>query len=298
MSKNKHSVCRQLRGHEKLADDLKISRKESLESLRELLSKHDEVILAYLFGSIAEEGLSAHDIDLALKLESKDDLGTIATLTGEIARILKVPEDRVDIADIDKAGLPLKHKVLTHGIKLVNKRDAESALISDVVENYPVYNVDCEYLCNLWLKEDSRIDRKLLLKRLDELLRNITMMKEKYVGKDVSWLLTDLERAYAFERVMHRTIEAMLDICRHIVSAKRLGLAEYYSDYPLRIAEANLMDSRMAASVSRLAKLRNILIHEYTELNYERLLLEAGKLVNELSPRFTDWLRNFLTKEE
>ncbi len=281
-----------------MADDLKTSRKGRLEALQELFSKRDEVILAYLFGSVAEESFSAHDIDVALKLESEDNLGTIATLTGEIAKILKVPEDRVDIVDIDKAGLPLKHKVLTRGIKLVNKKDAESALIRDVVENYPVYNIDYEYLCDLWLKEDPQIDRKLLLKRLDQLLRNITMMKEKYIGEDVPWLLTDLERAYAFERVMHRAIEAMLDICRHIVSAKRLGLAEYYSDYPLRIAEANLMDSQMAASVSKLAKLRNILIHEYTELNYERLLHEAGKLVNELSPRFTDWLRNFLTKEE
>lgn len=281
-----------------MADDPKISRKESLERLLELLSKNDEVILAYLFGSIAEEGFSAHDIDLALKLESKDNLGTIATLTGEIARVLKVPEDRVDIVDIDEAVLPLKHRLLTQGIKLLDKKDAESALVSDVVENYPVYNADYEYLCNLWLKEAPQIDRKLLLKRLDELLRNTTMMTEKNVGKDVSWLLADLERAYAFERAMHRAIEAMLDICRHIVSAKRLGLAEYYSDYPLRIAEANLMDSPMAASISRLAKLRNILIHEYTELNHERLLHEAERLANELSPRFTEWLRDFLTKEE
>jgi uncharacterized protein YutE (UPF0331/DUF86 family)/predicted nucleotidyltransferase len=280
-----------------LASGPKVSRRESLESLRQLLSQHGEVVLAYLFGSVAEGGLSAHDVDLALKLESEDSSDAIATLTGEIAKILKISEDRVDIVDIDKAGLPLKYKVLTQGVKLVNKRDAEGALISDVVENYPIYNMDYEYLCNLWLKEDPRIDKKLLLKRLDELLRNVTMMKEKYVDKDVSWLLKDLERAYAFERSIHRALEAMLDICRHIVSAKRLGLAEYYSDYPLRIAEANLMDSQMAASISKLAKLRNILIHEYTELNYEKLLDEARKLVNELSPKFTEWLRKFLTRE-
>jgi uncharacterized protein YutE (UPF0331/DUF86 family)/predicted nucleotidyltransferase len=284
--------------HGKLAGVPKISKRESLESLRELLSKHDEVILAYLFGSTAEEGSSTHDIDLALKLESKNNFATIATLIGEIARTLKIPEDRVDIVDIDKAGLPLKHRIITQGIKLVNKKDTESALIRDIAENHPVYNMDYEYLCNLWLKEDPQIDRKLLLKRLDELLRNITMMKEKYVGRDASWLLKDLERAYAFERAIHRTIEAMLDICRHIVSTKRLGLAEYYSDYPLRIAEANLMDSQTATSISRLAKLRNILIHQYTELNYERLMDEAENLVNELSPKFTEWLRNFLSKEE
>ncbi len=276
----------------------KIYKKESIESLRQLLGKHDEVILAYLFGSMVESDFSGHDVDLALKLRSKKDFDTLSILVGEVARILKVPEDKVDVVNIDRAGLPLKYRVLTQGIKLVDKNDVESALMKDVIENYPVYNMDHEYFCNLWLKEDPQIDKKLLLKRLDELLRNITMMKEKYIDKNASWLLTDLERAYAFERVMHRTIEAMLDICRHIVSAKRLGLAEYYSDYPLRIAEANLMDNQMAVSISNLAKLRNILIHEYTELNYERLLHEARKLANELSPKFTEWLRNFLTKEE
>lgn len=96
---------------------------------------------------------------------------------------------------------------------------------------------------------------------------------------------------------MHRAIEAMLDICRHIVSANKLGLAEYYSDYPLRIAEANLIDNPTALQSSKLAKLRTMLIHQYTELDYEELLQEAEKLVHELAPKFTEWLRNFLTKE-
>lgn len=285
-------------GCRKLTSGSKISKKESLESLRELLSKHDEVLLAYLFGSTAKEGISAHDVDLALKLDSKDNLGSILSLIGEISRVLNIPEDRVDIVDMDKASLAVKHEVLSHGIKLIDKREAETALIGDVIENYPVYNTDYEYLSKLWLKEDPEVNKKLLLRRLDELLRSTTIIKERYVGVNVSSLLTDLEKAYAFERAMHRAIEAMLDICRHIVSAKRLGLAEYYSDYPLRIAEANLMDSEMAHKISMLAKLRNILIHEYTELNYERLLEEAQKLVNDLSPKFTEWLRKFISKEE
>ncbi len=54
-----------------MTDTLKVFRREGIESLRQLLSKYDEVVLAYLFGSIAEEGFSTHDIDLALKLKTK-----------------------------------------------------------------------------------------------------------------------------------------------------------------------------------------------------------------------------------
>ena len=276
----------------------RISGKGHLESIRELLSEHDEVILAYLFGSLAHEGFSAHDIDLALELESNDSLGSIASLVGEISRTLNIPEDRVDIVDIDKASPPLKYKILTQGTKLIDRKGAESTLVLDVTEGYPVYNTDNEYLVKSWLKEDPQIDEKLLLKRLDELLRSTTMIRQRHMGKDVSWILADLERAYAFERAMHRAIEAMLDVCRHIASAKRLGLAEYYSDYPLRIADAELMDREMASKISRLAKLRNILIHEYTELDYEKLLDEAKNLVDDLSPRFTEWLRGFLAMEK
>lgn len=118
-----------------MAGGFKVSRKKALESLWGFLDKRDEVILAYVFGSVAEEGFSGHDVDLALKLESEDNVGVIAALTGEIARLLKIPEDRVDIVDIDKASLPLKHKILFHGVKLVSKKDAENKLIQYVVEN-------------------------------------------------------------------------------------------------------------------------------------------------------------------
>lgn len=69
--------------------------------------------------------------------------------------------------DIDKINLPLKHKILSHSVKLVNKKDAESELIRHVTENYPAYNMDYEYACNL--------------------------IKEKYMGKGVSWLQANLK---------------------------------------------------------------------------------------------------------
>lgn len=271
---------------------------EDLQFLRKLLSEHDEVVLAYLFGSAAKEGFSGHDVDLAVVLRCEDKLGSIASLIGEVSRALNVPEDKVDILDIDRAGLHLKYAVLTKGVKLVDKEGLEHVLTKELVDKYPAFNLENEYFHRLWLKEDPEIDRKLLFRRLDELLRSVTMIREKYIGKDLSWFSADLERAYAFERAMHRAIEAMLGICRHIVSAKRLGLVEYYSDYPLRIAEANLMDTSIASKISVLAKLRNILIHEYTELDYERLIKEAQSLTNEIAPKFTEWLRKLMANEK
>ncbi|MEM2210740.1 MAG: nucleotidyltransferase domain-containing protein [Nitrososphaerales archaeon] len=82
----------------------KISRIKCIESLRQLLNGYD-VVLAYLFGSVAE-GFSAHDVNLALKLRSKEDFSIMVILISEIARALKVPENKVDIVDIEKAGLP------------------------------------------------------------------------------------------------------------------------------------------------------------------------------------------------
>lgn len=113
---------------------------------------HNEVVLTYLFSSLVEEGFSVYGINLALKLRFKDYFSVISTLIGEVARVLGVPEDKVGVVGIDKASLPLKYRVLTRGVKLVDKDDAESTLISDVVESYPAYNEDYEYLCNSWLR--------------------------------------------------------------------------------------------------------------------------------------------------
>ncbi|MFQ6086253.1 MAG: DUF86 domain-containing protein [Candidatus Bathyarchaeia archaeon] len=57
--------------------------------------------------------------------------------------------------------------------------------------------------------------------------------------------------------------EAMLDACRHVVSAKGWGPAETYGEYLDLMRERNALSRDVAASMRRYVAWRNILAYRY-----------------------------------
>ena len=73
-----------------------------LPKLKELFNRHEEVEAAILFGSIARNRTSAHDIDIALKL-AKEDLLDVGYIASQISKTLNVSEERVDVIILDQS---------------------------------------------------------------------------------------------------------------------------------------------------------------------------------------------------
>ena len=143
------------------------------------------------------------------------------------------------------------------------------------------------------MNKDPELDREIVLKKLDELAEDRVFLRN-YVDKGLKWILEDKSRTYAFERAMHRALESILDICKHFVTSLELGVVMSYSEYPKRLAEANYMDKELAETISNLAKLRNVLVHRYAELNYDLLFKEAKNLVENVIPAFSEWVKRQL----
>ena len=264
-----------------------------LKVIKEIFEGDEDVLLAYLFGSRVK-GLHQpiSDIDIAVLLRD-NSLEKQAALTYKIAKALKIPEDRVDLVDLSRASPHLKYNVLRCGVKLIDRGLGES-LTREVTELSPERREEFSILLRSWLCEDPQINREALSRRIDEILRNTALIRERYAGKPLGWLLEDLERTLALERAMERIIEAMVDICRHLVSAKMLGLVEERSEYPLRLAEHKIMPKDLAEKVAELARLRNILAHRYLEVDYARLQAKALEVAEQTTPSFIKWLRGLL----
>jgi uncharacterized protein YutE (UPF0331/DUF86 family) len=90
---------------------------------------------------------------------------------------------------------------------------------------------------------------------------------------------------------MHRIIESMLDICRHLVSVYALGFVESYGEYAEKLAEANKMDKDLAEDIAKLAGLRNILVHRYTEIRKELLYNAARETTERIVNKFIEWVK-------
>ena len=95
---------------------------------------------------------------------------------------------------------------------------------------------------------------------------------------------------------MHVAIEAMLDACRHIVSAKKLGIPEMYRDLVRMLKDNGILPIELAARMEEYVGLRNILVHRYMAIGHERLYEEA-KILIKVAEGFVNAMESLLKKE-
>lgn len=109
------------------------------------------------------------------------------------------------------------------------------------------------------------IDRERILIRIDHLqqylqdLRTIVPLTfDAYQG---------VEKRRACERLLQLAIEAVTDICGMLVAGLRLGLPAEALDTFEKLREAAIITPETAAMLRRMRGFRNILVHEYTQVD-------------------------------
>ena len=107
-----------------------------VETLKDTLRSDRRVLLAYLIGSRARGAAGPlSDIDIALL--AKGENGVLADVGSSIAKTLTISQDNVDVVDISQADLHFKYKVLSKGIKLVDRGRYEETIKKEVNQRYP-----------------------------------------------------------------------------------------------------------------------------------------------------------------
>jgi uncharacterized protein YutE (UPF0331/DUF86 family) len=69
---------------------------------------------------------------------------------------------------------------------------------------------------------------------------------------------------------------------KHVVSEKGGAVPETYADSVERLGGLGVLDSGFAAEFSRVAKLRNVLVHLYDNVDIEFLFSLVSKLIADL----------------
>ena len=66
-------------------------------------------------------------------------------------------------------------------------------------------------------------------------------------------------------------VQAALDAASHVVSEERLGEPISNRDVFLKLARGGAVDASLAERLARMAGLRNVLVHEYAEVDLDRV---------------------------
>lgn len=95
------------------------------------------------------------------------------------------------------------------------------------------------------------------------------------------------------ERYLQLAIQCMLDIGNHIISDQNLGEVNEYRDVFIIMGENGILPKDFANRISSMAGFRNILVHEYLELNLDQVYENLQENLDDFK-KFMVYLKDYL----
>ncbi len=128
--------------------------------------------------------------------------------------------------------------------------------------------------------------------------------KLKYLEISLNYLrsrrnitLGDLQSNYelrsAIERNFQIAIEAAIDISEMIISEEGAKMPETYGEAFLRLGEMGVIPRDFSTQLAQMAGFRNILVHQYSELDLNKLLDFLKTKLEDLE-QFSDYVKEYL----
>jgi uncharacterized protein YutE (UPF0331/DUF86 family) len=99
---------------------------------------------------------------------------------------------------------------------------------------------------------------------------------EKLLSAGKESFLADKKSALALRYLLIEAVEAITDVCQHLL-AKNKGVAcNGYVDCIVKAGEHGIIQAALAGKLRKLADLRNNLIHRYWIINDDELFVQCG----------------------
>ncbi len=94
------------------------------------------------------------------------------------------------------------------------------------------------------------------------------------------------------ERTLHLAIESILDIGNHIISDERLGSPDNNSDIIKILADKGIIKENRDKYI-KMAKFRNIIVHDYAEIDKEVVINIVNNEIDDLIALFK-WYQEYI----
>ncbi|MCW5890160.1 MAG: DUF86 domain-containing protein [bacterium] len=88
----------------------------------------------------------------------------------------------------------------------------------------------------------------------------------------------DRRLRWAVERGLQVAAEALFDAGAHVLAAEFRETADEYRDIPRRLAARGVLTDATARALEGLAGFRNVLVHDYADVDLERVVAGLARL--------------------
>ena len=259
---------------------------EKLPLLKAYFAKQPEIIMAFVFGSaVRGQETQESDVDIAvyfkpvgrsLEWEEQYEYVREDEIWGEVEKIVG---KRTDLVILNRAPSTLAYSVLQDG-KVIVVKDLGLywrffLLISSAAEDFR------EFVKDFWTIKQrsfslSEIDKNRLIKIID-FMESELVYYSNFTNLDQGGYERDVATRRNLERWAENIVNASIDLAKIILSSEKKEIPQTYREILQKLGLLNGFDGEVAERLSRFAKLRNVLAHEYLDLRFAQL----KKFVNE-----------------
>lgn len=120
------------------------------------------------------------------------------------------------------------------------------------------------------------VDRPLILRKLAELDNYIGQIKE-YSGVGIAQYRKDWKIQRIVERTLQMMIETCVDIANHVIADSKLRPPSSYADAFVVLKEGGIINDSLSRSLQKMAKFRNIVVHQYEQVDAAVVVLIIKK---------------------
>lgn len=135
-------------------------------------------------------------------------------------------------------------------------------------------------------------DKFLIERKLQEITKQLKYLRQ-LVKISAKTFLTDDMQMYFAERVIQRMIDAAIDINMHIASDKKWETPDSYFYSFIVLADLGVYSRKFAESIAPSAKFRNIVVHEYLDLDIKKFKESLDSALRDY-PKYVRHIQKFI----
>jgi len=117
------------------------------------------------------------------------------------------------------------------------------------------------------------------------------------ISKDSKDLEEDIDLQLKAERIFEILSQILLDVCTHIIAHSKESPPQTYSECMKKLASLSIILSETAQKAAALVKMRNIIVYQYSNINY-RLLFEGLHELHKDFPQFQKEILSWIDSQE
>jgi uncharacterized protein YutE (UPF0331/DUF86 family) len=140
------------------------------------------------------------------------------------------------------------------------------------------------------------VDKSLILRKISE----IETCKSQ-LGEFSNITTKEYKENWKTQRIVERTLQMMIEICvdisNHIISEGEMRVPVSYADTFKILHDNSVIDSGLLDTMEKMAKFRNIIVHQYEEVDVEIVVLILEKYLGDFE-RFKEAILDYLKKQQ